>query len=213
MLAPIMLGFAQGARHSLEPDHIAAVSALMGGSQGARRGAWLGALWGLGHTASLVAMCVALVGFGAMFPPTVEHVFKLGVSVLLLVLGVRTLWQSQHPVHDHTVRGPLQAVLFGAIHGMAGSGALTAMVFATLPSSAARLLYITLFSVGSIAGMVLISGSAGLWLHWLRHSRLLTVLRVAIGTLSIVIAARTGLDALDALGAFEALGTLSKPSP
>jgi hypothetical protein len=64
---------AQGARHSFEPDHIAAVSVLIGDSRSAWRSAWLGAIWGIGHTVSLVAMCVAVVGFGAMIrrPPTV----------------------------------------------------------------------------------------------------------------------------------------------
>jgi hypothetical protein len=199
MLAPIVLGFAQGARHSLEPDHIAAVSALIGDIRSARRSAWLGTLWGLGHTASLIAMCVALVGFGAMLPTTAEHVFKLGVAVLLVALGARTLWQTRHADHGRAIRGPAQAVLFGAIHGLAGSGALTAMVFATLPSSPARLLYVTLFGLGSIAGMALISVSAGLWLQWVRQLRLLTALRGAIGVLSIAIGVHTALDAVGAM--------------
>jgi high-affinity nickel-transport protein len=196
MLAPIVLGIAQGARHSLEPDHIAAVSTLLGDSRSVRRSAWLGAIWGIGHTVSLVAICVAVVGFGAMLPPEADRAFTLAVAVLLVALGVRSLWQTGHPDPSRAIRGPLQALAIGAIHGMAGSSALTAMVFATLPSSAARLVYITLFGLGSVVGMALISGSAGLWLGRIRRSGLMTALRVVIGMLSIAIGVNTGVAAL-----------------
>lgn len=77
---------------------------------------------------------------------------------------------------------------------MAGSSAPTAMVFAALPTSAARLVYITLFGAGSIAGMALVSGSAGLWLQGIRRPRLATALRIVIGAMSIAIGVKTGAD-------------------
>ena len=49
----------------------------------------------------------------------------------------------------------------GAVHGLAGSGALTALVLATLTSTAARLTYMTLFGFGSTLGMALLSGALG----------------------------------------------------
>ena len=49
----------------------------------------------------------------------------------------------------------------GAVHGLAGSGALTALVVTTLPSTATRLAYLTLFGLGSIAGMAALSGLLG----------------------------------------------------
>jgi ABC-type nickel/cobalt efflux system permease component RcnA len=49
----------------------------------------------------------------------------------------------------------------GVVHGLAGSGALTALVLASLPSLASRLVYIALFGIGSVAGMALLSGLAG----------------------------------------------------
>jgi high-affinity nickel-transport protein len=57
-----------------------------------------------------------------------------------------------------TVARPL---LVGAVHGLAGSGALIALVVTTLPSTATRLAYLTLFGVGSIAGMAALSGLLG----------------------------------------------------
>jgi hypothetical protein len=49
----------------------------------------------------------------------------------------------------------------GAVHGLAGSGALTALVIATLPSDAARLTYVVLFGLGSSVGMAALSGLLG----------------------------------------------------
>ena len=196
MLAPIMLGLAQGARHSLEPDHIAAVSTLLGERRSAWRSAWLGAIWGIGHTVSLVAMCIAVVGFGAMLPPEADRAFTLAVAAILVVLGARNLWQTRHHDPTRAIRGPIQALAIGAVHGMAGSSAPTAMVFATLPSSAARLVYITLFGFGSIAGMALVSGSAGLWLQRIQRPWLMAAIRIVIGTLSITIGVKTGAEAL-----------------
>jgi high-affinity nickel-transport protein len=47
------------------------------------------------------------------------------------------------------------------VHGLAGSGALTALVLAELPTTASRLGYIVLFGAGSVAGMSLLSGAVG----------------------------------------------------
>ena len=47
------------------------------------------------------------------------------------------------------------------MHGLAGSGALTAIVIATLPTTAARLSYLAVFGLGSILGMAILSGALG----------------------------------------------------
>ena len=49
----------------------------------------------------------------------------------------------------------------GAVHGLAGSGALTALVVTTLPSTVTRLGYLMLFGVGSTVGMAALSGLLG----------------------------------------------------
>ena len=90
--------------------------------------------------------------------------------VLLLVgFGARAIYQGVCHVgatgrtHSHTTRGTstgarigggmlARPLLVGAVHGLAGSGALTALVVATLPSTVTRLSYLALFGVGSIWG-------------------------------------------------------------
>jgi hypothetical protein len=196
VLTAIVFGIAEGARHCLEPDHLAAISVLMGDSRSARKSAWLGAIWGLGHTLSLIAMSIILVAFETALPVTADRMFTLVVAAILIGLGLRSLWRVPHQHSGRKVRSPLQALFVGMIHGLAGSSALTAMVFATLPNASSRLLFIVVFGVGSIVGMAVVSGAAGAWLQRLERPWLMTALRVVIGTASIAIGVMTAVDAI-----------------
>jgi nitrile hydratase accessory protein len=171
------LGAVLGMRHALEPDHIAAVSTLMTGERSSAKAAWLGALWGLGHTLTLFTAGALLVMLHADMPPIVAQGLEVCVVLLLVGFGVRAIFQGagrlpKGPTHSHktpktwslvnadrwTVARP---VLVGAVHGLAGSGALTALVVTTLPSTVTRLAYLMLFGVGSTVGMVVLSGLLG----------------------------------------------------
>jgi nickel/cobalt exporter len=195
MISALLLGLGQGARHSLEPDHLAAVSVMVGSTRDARRSMWLGAWWGLGHTVSLTAMSIAVVAFGAVLPPAADVAFAIGVGVMLIILGARALIAARRHRPDNgtvvKVRRPAHALLVGMVHGLAGSSALTALVFASLDTTAARMVYVGLFGLGSIAGMALVSGAAGWWLASLPRSRVLVWLQLLIASISIVIGAQT----------------------
>src|SRR5207249_1464401 len=67
------------------------------------------------------------------------------------------------PAHIHIGTWTLarRPMLVGAVHGLAGTGALTALVLTTLPSPAARLSYIALVGLGSTLGMAALSGVRG----------------------------------------------------
>jgi hypothetical protein len=62
------------------------------------------------------------------------------------------------PVDRWTLARPFWV---GAVHGLAGSGALTAIVVTTLPSTLTQLGYLLLFGVGSTVGMAALSGLLG----------------------------------------------------
>jgi len=196
VLTAIVLGIAEGARHSLEPDHLAAVCVLSGDSRSARKSAWLGAVWGLGHTLSLVVMSILLVGFETALPDAADHVFTLTVAAILIFLGLRSLRRTPPQHSGRKVRSPLQALFVEMIHGLAGSSALTAMVFAALPTPSARLIFIAVFGIGSIVGMAAVSGAAGAWLQRVERPWLMTALRIVIGTASIAIGVMTAADAI-----------------
>lgn len=65
--------------------------------------------------------------------------------------------------HSHAIkRIGIKPLLVGAMHGLAGSAALTLLVLTQIESTALGLLYLGVFGVGSIFGMLLMSGLIGL---------------------------------------------------
>ena len=206
------LGSLLGMRHALEPDHLAAVSTLVTHERGGYKAVWLGACWGVGHTLSLLAIGAVLVVLRAEMPARATDLFELCVALMLIALGVRAIGiaagqgpagpihvhhhgrvvhvHSGAPAHIHIGAWTLarRPLLVGALHGLAGSGALTALVLTTLPSTAARLTYMTLFGVGSTLGMAALSGVLGWPLARLgQHQRVTRAVSFVVGCVSIAI--------------------------
>jgi ABC-type nickel/cobalt efflux system permease component RcnA len=91
--------------------------------------------------------------------------------------------------HSHEVsRIGAKPLLVGAMHGLAGSAALTLLVMTQIKSVSLGLLYLGLFGLGSVLGMLVMSGLIGLPFA-LSGRRLTTVncgLQTVAGSLSIV---------------------------
>jgi hypothetical protein len=205
----VLLGLVVGLRHAFEPDHLTAVATLATETQNVRRGALLGALWGLGHTVSLVVVGAILIAIGAALPERLAAGFELAVCAMLIALGVRAIVRARRlgpvgPVHAHSHGGAMHVhaavdthlhvggwilawrpLAVGLVHGLAGSGALTALVFAQLPSASERLAYISLFGLGSIAGMAAASALVGASLRAVTRSR--RSITLVAGVISIVL--------------------------
>jgi ABC-type nickel/cobalt efflux system permease component RcnA len=65
--------------------------------------------------------------------------------------------------HSHVIkRIGIKPLLVGAMHGLAGSAALTLLVLTQTESTTLGLLYLGVFGIGSIFGMLLMSGLIGL---------------------------------------------------
>jgi hypothetical protein len=196
-------------RHALEPDHLAAVSTLVTRERNSTRAALLGVCWGLGHTATLLLVGAVLVVLRAEIPASIGDLFELLVAFMLIALGSRAviLAVRQGPAHHHhhtfavhrhsgmvphvhigtwtLARRPL---LVGAVHGLAGSGALTALVLTTLPTTAARVSYMVLFGLGSTLGMAALSGLLGWPLARLgAHEAVGRGISFAVGCTSLVL--------------------------
>jgi len=189
-LVGVLLGIALGARHAFEPDHLAAVSVLAADGPSARRGALIGALWGAGHTLSLLACGLAVAVAAMQIPPGLSDAFELAVAAMLMVLGGRAMYRARRAPHVHVVghRRAMRPLIVGAVHGLAGSGALTALVMTRLPSTAERLSFMLLFGLGSVAAMSAISGAAGWPLARLARSpRASRFLSVIAGTMSVAL--------------------------
>jgi len=209
LMASSGLGSLLGMRHALELDHLAAVSTLVTGERSSSKAAFLGACWGLGHTVSLIAVGTALVLLRTQMPARVSEAFEFLVALMLVGLGLRAIRLASRqgpagPVHVHhhgtrvhvhqgapahihigawtLARRPL---MVGAIHGLAGSGALTALVLTTLPSTAARMTYMAVFGLGSTLGMAGLSGLLGWPLARVgQHRALARAVSLAVGCTS-----------------------------
>jgi len=202
LLASAGFGAVLGLRHALEPDHLAAVSTLMTGERSSAKAAWLGACWGVGHTLTLLAAGALLVFFQADMPAIASDMFELGVVLLLVAFGMRAMYlgvsgRAGRPTHSHKRRMSIpdgrwtiarRPLIVGAVHGLAGSGAITALVVATLPSTATRLSYLLLFGMGTTAGMAVLSGLLGWPLARAGgHHTTVGILSMAVGGVSIAL--------------------------
>jgi hypothetical protein len=208
------LGSLLGMRHALEPDHLAAVSTLVTRERSGYRAVFLGACWGLGHTFSLLVVGAILVMLRTEMPAPMGELFEFFVALMLVALGARAVYRAARqgvdgpahvhvhhhgrvvhahsgtPAHVHVGHWTLarRPLLVGAVHGLAGSGALTALVLATLPTAAARLAYMALFGLGSTLGMAALSGVLG-WpiARFGSHRAVVRGMSLVIGSLSIVL--------------------------
>lgn len=95
-------------------------------------------------------------------------------------------------VHQHDHAGlPLRSLAVGTMHGMAGSAALVAVVAASFGNFISALMYITIFGLGSILGMVLFSTVISVPLAW--SARTLTVTNMAVQSAIGIFTASIGL--------------------
>ena len=168
-----ILALALGVRHASEPDHLVAVSTLVAGERNAKRAARLGAIWGVGHSLALLAVGGALLIAQRHMPERAGEWFELGVAVMLLVLGGRSIAKAvevrasatserEHASeHEHGKRHGHRSLIVGLVHGLAGSGALTALALSTMPSIESGFAYMAFFGLGSVVGMAALSGLIG----------------------------------------------------
>jgi hypothetical protein len=154
-LSILVLGFLLGMRHATDADHVVAVSTIVSRDRTLRGAARIGSLWGLGHTLTVLLVGGAIIVFGLVIPPRLGLALELGVGLMLIVLGARTLRRDRPHRHDAPVTA--RPVLVGVVHGLAGSAAAALLVLSTIHEPAWALGYLAVFGAGTIAGMVLIT--------------------------------------------------------
>lgn len=173
-LAVLGIGFLLGLKHATDPDHIVAVTTFIGKERRLARGCAIGLFWGLGHTLALSIVGLAVVGLKIPMSKWLAERLELGVAIMLIVLGARliatvhTRWHEHH--HDFNwKRLGVRPLLVGIVHGTAGSAALTILVLSTITSTVHALLYILIFGIGSMIGMLVISMLLAIPFHLARE--------------------------------------------
>jgi len=232
LFAAFGLGLLLGIQHALDPDHLIAVSTIVSEQRNFKWASLIGAFWGLGHTTTLFIVGMLVIGLRVTIPPRLGSGLELLVALMLVILGVNVLRKSfgaervhlhthshnpeththfhvhENPKQDHGHGHPFKAMrrpfIVGMVHGLAGSAALMLLVLSTIESPLGGLLYIVIFGLGSVGGMLLLSGIIGLpfILTAQRFTLMNRWIRVIAGVASITFGLFLGWEISSALGFF-----------
>lgn len=190
----LTLGLSVGLQHAFESDHISAVTTQISKrkyktlglkqllKEGSIKSSILGAVWGAGHTTTLIIIGLLLFVFSINIPSNIFLGFEFIVGIMLVTLAITTFSNKKlfklkhtHPhvhsngtlhTHPHNHDGEHKhthkSYLIGCIHGLAGSGSLVVLMASTLVDIETVLSFIFIFGIGSILGMTIISSVIGL---------------------------------------------------
>jgi len=100
------IGLLFGLKHATEVDHVVAVSTIVTQQRNVLRSALVGALWGAGHTASLLIVGIIVLALRIAIPESVSNWLEFGVALMIVGLGTAALWRSLRRrgdlhVHEH----------------------------------------------------------------------------------------------------------------
>ncbi|MBY0349064.1 MAG: hypothetical protein K2W79_12465 [Hydrotalea flava] len=180
----ILLTLYAGFTHAFETDHILAVSNMVTIRNKTFKAIKDGMYWGFGHTSTILLIGIIFLLLKFKIAPATFKYFEAAVGVMLVVLGIYRIYQwytKEEPVlhthpnghahshtHIHTVTKTTKehscwpAYLIGLIHGLAGSGALILIVLGNSQTITNGLIYLLLFGLGSVGGMMIAAGAFSL---------------------------------------------------
>jgi len=181
LLVSLGIAFVLGLRHASDPDHLVAVTSLVAADDGDVRGAArLGAWWGVGHAATLLALGLPLIALQSTLPGWLERAAETGIGLVIVLLAVRVLvaWTRgdyaagrhahaaaedpgrehhhlrESAVHHHRdLRTPRQALAIGTLHGLAGTGTVVLLLVAALPGRLQAAAALAVFAPMSVVSM------------------------------------------------------------
>lgn len=212
LLAVLALGFFLGMRHATDPDHVIAVTTIVARHRTTRGAALIGAVWGVGHTLTILLVGSGIILFRWVIPERVGLSMELAVGVMLIVLGIANLREflglarrtaAAAPVeatparvhshaHSHGDYGGVglyqlvRPLVVGIVHGLAGSAAVALLVLTAIGNPRWSVLYLLVFGVGTIVGMMVITAAIALpFALSPRQSRFAGRLRLASGLISV----------------------------
>jgi hypothetical protein len=155
LVVALAIAFLLGLRHASDPDHLVAVTSLVAADKGDTRGAArLGAWWGLGHAAALLALGIPLIAFKTELPGWLESGAEKAIGAVILLLAARVIYRWARPrARELKLRTSRQAMSIGLLHGLAGTGAVVVLLIAALPTQVEAALALAIFAPMSIVSM------------------------------------------------------------
>jgi high-affinity nickel permease len=207
LLVVALVAVLLGLRHATDPDHLAAVTTLIAGTEerATKAAARLGLSWGLGHATSLFLFGVPIVLFKAYLPKPVEQAAETAVGLLIVGLAIWLLvrWQRgmfrvhEHPHGVNRARRPAQAFGIGLVHGTGGSAGVGILLLAAIHDRALALAALAIFAVCTALSMALLSTGFGRALASAPLRGSFDRLAPALALLSLAFGAWYALGALD----------------
>jgi high-affinity nickel permease len=219
LIAILGFGFLLGMRHATDPDHVIAVSTIVSRERSIVKAGLIGALWGVGHTVTILIVGAAIILLGIAIPTRLGLTMEFSVGLMLILLGILNLtgalawitdkFSPAHPkvegshahLHEHDAKlhlhwhthasesqhhgesmapprwfdksaasakqsgssmklglfHTLRPLFIGLVHGLAGSAAVALLVLSTIHNPKWAVLYLLIFGIGTVAGMMLIT--------------------------------------------------------
>lgn len=168
MLTAIAFGLALGARHAADPDHVMTLTTLLARHPSRRLAASLALAWGAGHSVTVVAVGIGLILLRIAIPLPIVQSLEMGVGLLLVVLGATNLTGGRRPAPGEPPGWGREGVprtrsfAVGMFHGLAGTAAVALLAVTSMPTPAAAIAFLMMFSLGSMGGMLTVSLGIGL---------------------------------------------------
>jgi len=143
-----------GMRHATDPDHVVAVTTIVTRERSVAKAAGIGAVWGIGHTITLLVVGGAIILFKVAMNARLGLSLELCVAIMLIVLGLLNLFNVRAKTSDINATRPF---LVGVVHGLAGSAGAALLIVPLIDDPRWAALYLLTFGVGTIVGMALIT--------------------------------------------------------
>ena len=110
LFAVLGIGLVFGLKHATEVDHVVAITTIVSRHKNVFRSAIVGALWGAGHTASLLLIGIIVLTLRVAIPERMSGWLEFGVALMIVGLGVSALWRATRKnreihVHQHSHDG------------------------------------------------------------------------------------------------------------
>jgi len=188
LLSAMLLGFLHGMKHATDADHVVAVTTIVSKQKRLSLAALIGMFWGLGHTLTILLIGSAIIYLDVTIPPRLGLLMEFAVGVMIVILGILalkniTLPGSVAPTERHLAR----PFAVGFIHGLAGSAAVALLTLQLLPTAAMAALYLLIFGLGTMVGMMGVTLVIGLpYIFSIRLERFHRWLGIATASFSIL---------------------------
>ncbi|WP_338453134.1 sulfite exporter TauE/SafE family protein [Niallia oryzisoli] len=172
LISVLAIGFLLGIKHAVEPDHVIAVSTIASQSKKLWQASLAGVFWGIGHTATLFIIGIVLIMLNNDIPEKWSLSLEFLVGIMLVYLGVASMLsirkkrefdKQQIELHNPPIKKTTyyKSVFIGFVHGLAGSAAMVILTMSTVKSVWEGALYIIVFGVGTVIGMLLFTTIIG----------------------------------------------------